>query len=239
VDYSPRQPGGKGSITHSREDLSEGRGSLLSSPDVYTAPLSPTPSDTDSGIDKLEQSRSDIDSLNSSESKSKDNSPPGTWKKETTATSSITATLPSEEDVKWTTKQYTSTTTVTKNSAPEPVKPVIEKPVSLAPISPTRTPDDEGKVTVNVNMNKGAVGLGFCIEGGKGSPLGDRPVLVKRMFKGVAAAHGVLRPGDEIVMANDRDLRDTTHYAAWSYLKSLPEGTIRLVIRRRPLPTDE
>ena len=60
LEYSPRQPSGKGSVTHSREDLSEGRGSLLSSPDVYTAPLSPTPSDTDSGIDKLEQSRSDL-----------------------------------------------------------------------------------------------------------------------------------------------------------------------------------
>ena len=37
---------------------------------------------------------------------------------------------------------------------------------------------------IEVELNKGAVGLGFCIEGGKGSPLGDRPITVKRLFKG-------------------------------------------------------
>ena len=37
---------------------------------------------------------------------------------------------------------------------------------------------------IDVELNKGAVGLGFCIEGGKGSPLGDRPITVKRLFKG-------------------------------------------------------
>lgn len=37
---------------------------------------------------------------------------------------------------------------------------------------------------LEVELHKGAVGLGFCIEGGKGSPLGDRPITVKRLFKG-------------------------------------------------------
>lgn len=31
---------------------------------------------------------------------------------------------------------------------------------------------------------KGPVGVGFCIEGGKGSLSGDRPIAVKRVFKG-------------------------------------------------------
>ena len=41
------RPGSKTSFGHSREDLSEGHGSFLDSP---VAPLSPTPSDADSGI---------------------------------------------------------------------------------------------------------------------------------------------------------------------------------------------
>ena len=127
------------------------------------------------------------ESLNSSESKSKDSTPTGTWKKD--VSSSITATLPKEEDVKWTTKQYTSTqstvSTVIRNTNAQVPKPA-PAPVKIAaspPVTPA-TKTDDGKVTVNVVMNKGAFGLGFCIEGGKGSPLGDRPVLVKRLFKG-------------------------------------------------------
>ena len=35
-----------------------------------------------------------------------------------------------------------------------------------------------------VIMMKGATGVGFCLEGGKGSPKGDVPIIVKRIFKG-------------------------------------------------------
>jgi len=36
-----------------------------------------------------------------------------------------------------------------------------------------------------VHVIKGALGLGFCIEGGKGSMAGDRPITVKRLFRGI------------------------------------------------------
>lgn len=35
-----------------------------------------------------------------------------------------------------------------------------------------------------VVMIKGPTGVGFCLEGGKASPLGDLPIVIKRIFKG-------------------------------------------------------
>lgn len=37
---------------------------------------------------------------------------------------------------------------------------------------------------MEVAWDKGDIGLGFCIEGGIDSPLGDVPITVKRLFKG-------------------------------------------------------
>ena len=39
-------------------------------------------------------------------------------------------------------------------------------------------------ITLEVQIVKGELGLGFCIEGGKGSAAGDRPIYVKRRFLG-------------------------------------------------------
>jgi len=49
---------------------------------------------------------------------------------------------------------------------------------------------------------------------------------------GYAAAQGLLKPGDIILKANDEDFTQLSHYLAWNYLKSLPEGTIKLTISR-------
>ena len=35
-----------------------------------------------------------------------------------------------------------------------------------------------------VTMVKGTTGVGLSLEGGKGSPRGDMPILIKRIFKG-------------------------------------------------------
>ena len=65
------------------------------------------------------------------------------------------------------------------NSAPH--KSIDTKISSSSNISSEDTRDE---IVKEVVMSKGSVGLGFCIEGGKGSPLGDRPITVKRLFKG-------------------------------------------------------
>ena len=62
----------------------------------------------------------------------------------------------------------------------------------MSPLSPLSTlsmdsedgTDDGPKQTFEVTMVKGVTGLGFLIEGGKGSPRGDLPLSIRRIFKG-------------------------------------------------------
>lgn len=46
-------------------------------------------------------------------------------------------------------------------------------------------------------------------------------------------AEDSLRAGDEILSANGRDMTLLSRFVAWNFLKTLPEGTIKLVVRRR------
>ena len=41
-----------------------------------------------------------------------------------------------------------------------------------------------------------------------------------------------LKSGDEILSANGCTLNDMTHFVALNFLKSLPDGAVRLVVRR-------
>ncbi len=53
------------------------------------------------------------------------------------------------------------------------------------------------------------------------------------MFTGDAAAHGVLQPGDELVTVHGKSFATLSHYSAWNFLKALPEGRIKMLIRRK------
>jgi len=44
--------------------------------------------------------------------------------------------------------------------------------------------NDDARIC-EVRVIKGALGLGFCIDGGKGCATGDRPISVKRLFLGI------------------------------------------------------
>ncbi|XP_022110255.1 uncharacterized protein LOC110989876 isoform X2 [Acanthaster planci] len=89
-----------------------------------------------------------------------------------------------------------------------------------------------GSEVTDIEMAKGPAGLGFSVEGGKSSPKGDLPITVKKIFTGgVAYRGGQLHVGDEILEVNGRKLAAMTHFDAWTFLKSLPVGIVKMKIR--------
>ncbi|XP_074934373.1 PDZ domain-containing protein 2 isoform X2 [Phalacrocorax aristotelis] len=84
-----------------------------------------------------------------------------------------------------------------------------------------------------IELLKTSAGLGFSLDGGKASIAGDRPLLVKRVFKGGAAEQsGNIETGDEILAVSGKSLLGLMHYDAWNIIKSVPEGPVQLLIRK-------
>ncbi|XP_026234770.1 pro-interleukin-16 isoform X2 [Anabas testudineus] len=97
---------------------------------------------------------------------------------------------------------------------------------------PNPTAEEQG-VPVSVELEKGAGGVGFTLEGGKGSIHGDRPLVINRIFKGGAAEQSGLQSGEELLQVQGVSLQDMTRFEAWNMIKALPEGPITVIIRRR------
>ncbi|XP_017307583.1 PDZ domain-containing protein 2 isoform X4 [Ictalurus punctatus] len=86
---------------------------------------------------------------------------------------------------------------------------------------------------LSVELLKTSAGLGFSLEGGKSSANGDRPLYIKRIFRGGAAELSqVIDVGDELLAINGRSLQGLMHYDAWNVIKTVSEGPIQLVIRK-------
>ncbi|XP_074522995.1 pro-interleukin-16 isoform X2 [Halichoeres trimaculatus] len=102
--------------------------------------------------------------------------------------------------------------------------------------SKSEEPNPEGEeqgVMLRMELEKGAGGVGFTLEGGKGSIHGDKPLVINRIFTGGAADQSGLQHGDELLQVQGVSLQDMTRFEAWSMIKALPEGNISAVIRRR------
>merc|ERR1711902_25444 len=85
-----------------------------------------------------------------------------------------------------------------------------------------------------VVLKKEGTGLGFSLEGGKDSPLGDRPLTIKKIFSGGAAdKNGTLKVGDEIISVNSTDCTRMSRIEAWNFMKKLNDGTATIVVRQK------
>ncbi|KAJ2947889.1 hypothetical protein O0L34_g9679 [Tuta absoluta] len=93
--------------------------------------------------------------------------------------------------------------------------------------------DDKGSVmTVMLEKAGGGAGLGFGLDGGRDSPQGDRPLTIKKLFAGGAAAQsGRIVVGSELLSAGGQSMEGFTRTQAWAALKALPAGPVALVLR--------
>ncbi|CAH7346133.1 Il16 [Phodopus roborovskii] len=89
-----------------------------------------------------------------------------------------------------------------------------------------------------VILEKTSAGLGFSLEGGKGSLHGDKPLTINRIFKGTEQSETV-QPGDEILQLAGTVVQGLTRFEAWNVIKSLPDGPVTVVIRRKGLQSKQ
>lgn len=125
----------------------------------------------------------------------------------------------------------------------EPISPRPELPLQTRVCSSPAHRDSyrENKASVevgydgalSVELQKTAAGLGFSLDGGKASAHGDRPLYIKRVFRGGAAEQSrVIDAGDELLAINGRSLQGLMHYDAWNIIKTVSEGPVQLVIKK-------
>nr|XP_027204365.1 putative uncharacterized protein DDB_G0282133 [Dermatophagoides pteronyssinus] len=87
---------------------------------------------------------------------------------------------------------------------------------------------------IKADITKDVTGLGFMIEGGKDSSFGDKPISIKRIYRGGPIdKEGTLLEGDELLFVNNHPMEEMTRSEAWNFLKKLPDGIVSMVVRRR------
>ncbi|XP_060777478.1 probable serine/threonine-protein kinase ifkA isoform X2 [Neoarius graeffei] len=83
---------------------------------------------------------------------------------------------------------------------------------------------------VRVTLNKSSSDLGFSLEGGVGSSLGDKPLTVQRLFQGGPV--GKVFPGDELLEVEGQSLEGLRRLEVWHLIKRLPPGPVEVLLQR-------
>ncbi|XP_022671056.1 uncharacterized protein LOC111254452 [Varroa destructor] len=116
---------------------------------------------------------------------------------------------------------------LSRASSVSSVLDVIDEPSCDGPL-----PTFQGSTLIVLEKDK--VGLGFTLQGGKDSPLGNRALTINRIFScGAAERDGRLQPGDELLAINQTVTTSMTRTEAWNFLKKLPEGRISFTVRQQ------
>ncbi|XP_063242334.1 uncharacterized protein LOC134542200 isoform X2 [Bacillus rossius redtenbacheri] len=113
---------------------------------------------------------------------------------------------------------------------------IPEQPVDTTANSQTEDviPEVSRGPPVVVTLLKDGAGLGFSLEGGKDSPVGDRALTIKKIFTGgCAEKNGTLVAGDELLNVNGTDVTAMSRIEAWSLMKRLPDGNVSLTVRQK------
>uniref|UniRef100_A0A8C3IKT9 PDZ domain-containing protein n=1 Tax=Chrysemys picta bellii TaxID=8478 RepID=A0A8C3IKT9_CHRPI len=92
-----------------------------------------------------------------------------------------------------------------------------------------------------ISLVKDANGLGFSLDGGRGSLQGDRPLTVKKIFQGERPGGAeqlpdLLQPGDEVLQIGERSLQGLMRLEAWQLIRALPVGPVQLLVRKKGKP---
>lgn len=91
-------------------------------------------------------------------------------------------------------------------------------------------------VPEEVELMKGNLGVGFALDGGRGSVFGDRPIIIKRIYEGGAAAKsGRVHVGDQLIKIGDISVVGMSYVEATQTLRSRPTGPLKIAILRRRL----
>ncbi|KAM6257234.1 pro-interleukin-16 isoform 2-T2 [Porphyrio hochstetteri] len=89
-------------------------------------------------------------------------------------------------------------------------------------------------IICTVTLEKTPAGLGFSLEGGKGSIHGDKPIIINRIFKGTALEQSSpVQPGDELLQVHTTAMQGLTRFEAWNIIKALPNGPITAIIKKK------
>uniref|UniRef100_A0A3B4FBZ3 Serine-rich adhesin for platelets-like n=1 Tax=Pundamilia nyererei TaxID=303518 RepID=A0A3B4FBZ3_9CICH len=94
-----------------------------------------------------------------------------------------------------------------------------------------QTPEQyETGQTVSVQLQKNSRDLGFSLEGGEGSSLGNRPLTVQKIFQGGPV--DMVYPGDEVLEVQGTSVVGMRRLEAWTLIRTLPPGPVDVVLRR-------
>ncbi|XP_071385375.1 uncharacterized protein [Centroberyx affinis] len=94
----------------------------------------------------------------------------------------------------------------------------------------TQTQSTETGHRVCVKLEKLSRDLGFSLEGGVGSRLGDRPLSIQKIFQGGPVSK--VCPGDEVLEIEGVSVVGMRRLEAWTLIRRLPPGPVDVVLHR-------